>query len=505
MKIVLVADPHISDTIETPQEAALDWALEEVDKINPEACAWLGDITACGSQDAGARFREKLRGLTCESLVVPGNSDLRTEYTAPVLERFFVTHPNGLKIGDVRLVGINASHDRIFASERMRLEKFSPEEKLILVSHQNPEALDKDSQEFLRGWLPEKNVLMWFHGHQHSFYEREFAGTRVTGLRALDPDKCIGGAPQLCILSDENGEWALEERVFTGGLFDGWTLEERNELADSLGITCYKVQRDMPFAIQNGVKHLEWRSVSDADLPLLDEWRRAGGKTFSVHMPSLSYQDGVKGAEAYRQAVENALKAHPDMITVHPPQPTIMHMQCGESAFDELADTMADILRPIADAGILIVVENNHTNFGEGKDVLSRSYGCAPVELLGWRHALEERLGRGTCELRFDVGHARNNVPVSLDYPIGKWYAVAGHIVSAYHLHQTITEKGGKMHNHHPITGLHDGLIAFDGFIWAWHTGLLNHAPIILEIREGEGAPATWTRLQKMIRGQEEC
>lgn len=505
MKIVLAADLHISDMVETPQEAALNWAVEEIDIINPNACAWLGDITACGSQDAGMRFREKLRGLKCESLVVPGNSDLRTEHTAPMLERFLVTHPNGLKIGDIRLVGINASHDCIFASERMRLEKFASDETLILISHQNPEALDEESRAFMREWIRARTVLFWIHGHQHRYYERSFEGVRVIGLRALDPDKCIGGAPQLCILSDESGEWTLEERVFTGGLFDGWTLEERNELADSLGITCYKVQRDMAFAIPNGVKHLEWRSVDEADLSLLDEWRQAGGKTFSVHMPSMSYQDGVKGVEAYRLAVQNALKAHPDMITVHPPQPTNMRMQCGESTFDELADAMADVLRPIADAGILIVVENNHTSFGEGKEVLARSYGCAPVELLGWRHALEERLGRGTCELRLDVGHARNNVPVSQDYPIGKWYTVTGPIARAYHLHQTTIEKGGKMHNHHPITGLHDGLIAFDGFLWAWHTNLLNHAPIILEIREGEGAAATWTRLQKMIRGQEEC
>jgi hypothetical protein len=42
-------------------------------------------------------------------------------------------------------------------------------------------------------------------------------------------------------------------------------------------------------------------------------------------------------------------------------------------------------------------------------------------------------------------------------------------------------------------------MISYDGFLWAWHTGMLHHSPVILEIREGEGACATWQRLQNLL------
>lgn len=166
---------------------------------------------------------------------------------------------------------------------------------------------------------------------------------------------------------------------------------------------------------------------------------------------------------------------------------------------------MAECLRPVVEHGIDILVENNHTSKGTPYDPLKSSYGCSPTELVGWRDALIERLGKGNCHLRFDVGHARNNMPVSEEYPLGKWYMLIGNEIKSYHLHQTVLDKVENcMKNHHPIMGLHNGLVSFDGFLWAWHCGILNHAPIILEIREGEGACTTWSRLQHILRQSEE-
>ena len=82
MKIALIADSHLSDTEITPQEESLNWALEELKIIAPDACVWLGDITACGSPDAAIRFRSKTDRLPFPSLTVPGNSELRTPATA---------------------------------------------------------------------------------------------------------------------------------------------------------------------------------------------------------------------------------------------------------------------------------------------------------------------------------------------------------------------------------------------------------------------------------------
>ena len=188
------------------------------------------------------------------------------------------------------------------------------------------------------------------------------------------------------------------------------------------------------------------------------------------------------------------------MITVHPPQIPHGQMRVGFPAFEATADAMAEALLPLTHAGIDILVENNHTDHGTSEDPLLLPYGCSPIDLVGWRDALNLRLGGKFCHLRLDIGHARNNLPLSEDYPIGKWYASVGGECHAYHLHQTVHNKELKrMSNHHPITGLHDGFIAFDGFLWAWRTGVLRHGPMILEIREGEGAPASWQRLRALL------
>lgn len=38
MKIALIADPHLSDVENTPQEAVLSWALSELEALRPDAC-----------------------------------------------------------------------------------------------------------------------------------------------------------------------------------------------------------------------------------------------------------------------------------------------------------------------------------------------------------------------------------------------------------------------------------------------------------------------------------
>ena len=116
---------------------------------------------------------------------------------------------------------------------------------------------------------------------------------------------------------------------------------------------------------------------------------------------------------------------------------------------------------------------------------------------------MNRRLGGNACGLRLDVGHARNNAPITESCPLGEWYAQIGGLADAYHLHQTVLDAQGKMHNHYPITGLDDGLVSFHGFLWAWRTGVLRHSPVILEIREDHGAPSTWLRLRALLSGEE--
>lgn len=508
MKIALIADLHLSDVENTPQDESFNWALDELTQLQPDVCVWLGDITACGAPDAAMRFRKKINMLPFPSVILPGNSDIRTAATAPVMERFLMNYPHGYLLDGLRIVNVNTSHDKIDDDERTRLSQLAITENVLLCTHQSPKHLDDSSREFFRNWIKGvedagHRVIAWVHGHVHQYRTLDFEGVPAVAIRALDLDKCIGGDAHICVLTTDGNSTSFDEIPYTCSALDTWTAQERFEIADLLGITCYnrsKVERDMPFAIENGVKHLEWRSIQEGDLPLLDQWRCAGGQTFSLHLSGLT-SDGsqIKGSERFLEYVHDAIRANADMVTVHPPGPLNEIMLSGDT-FDALADEMAEALRPLTEAGIDILVENNHTAHGTPRDPLKRSFGCSPLELTGWRDALNERLGNNACHLRLDIGHARNNVPLSQNYPLGKWYSLIGNEVRSYHLHQTVGDKtDNSMKNHHPITGLHDGMVSFDGFLWAWHTGLLNRAPIILEIREGEGACATWQRLHNIF------
>lgn len=223
------------------------------------------------------------------------------------------------------------------------------------------------------------------------------------------------------------------------------------------------------------------------------------------HLTKLSWdaeKGCVLGIEKFRAVVRTALECGADMATVHPPEETVETMSAGSPAFFALADAMAEEMRPLARAGVRVVVENNHTVAGTGTNPALRRFGCTPFEILAWRDEMNRRLGGNACGLRLDVGHARNNAPITEGCPIGEWYAQVGGIADAYHLHQTVLDAQGKMHNHHPITGLDDGLVSFHGFLWAWRTGVLRHSPVILEIREEHGAPSTWLRLRALLSGE---
>lgn len=500
MRFIAFADPHISDVLNTSQEAAVDWALRTALELKPDALICAGDVTACGNADAAMRFLEKLYALPFPSIVVPGNSELRNVYTAPILERLFSAYPNGLKLGGIRIIGMNFSHDSISPEERKRLSELQSDEKLILVSHQGHRHLDEDSRAFLSSWIAErkKKILIYLTGHIHVQSDVIFEGVREFSLRAIDPDKCVGGLPQLLQVDVDESGLKITEHVFTEGQLCEWSDAEKQEFLNLLGVTCYHPEQDMEEVIRLGIRHMEWRYVSEETLPLLKRWREKVEGTFSLHMPSLTYDGGVRGEESFASCAQNAVDAGADMITVHPPFIKNRFMY-KYGAFEKLADSMARALRPVYEAGIKIMVENNHTNFGTSPDVYEREFGCSPVEVMTWRYALDERLGKGACGIRLDIGHARNNVPVSQDYPLGKWYPVMGPYARTYHLHQTVSERGGKMRNHFPITGINDGFIAFCGFLHDWHTGVLTHGPVILEIREGEGAIETYKRLKRII------
>lgn len=507
MRIAVFADVHLGDSKRTPQRAALEWAVREIERCGADAAAVAGDLTACGSMYAAMRAKKLLRGVKVPLLTVPGNSDLRTPETAPVMERLWLAPEEGICVGGVRVLGVDTARGTIDGRERARMEKIDASLPLILVSHQADTHVDADSRAYLADFLRRRNVLAWFTGHVHARVDTVFAGTRCLAPRALDPDKCEGGLPELLVLDTETG--ALESRVFDESLPCRWPWEKREALIESLGISLYSLKEDLAFCVENRVPHMEMRGVTEADAEtrgLLAAWRKNGGWTLSQHLTKLGWdaeKGCVSGVEKFRAVVRTALECGADMVTVHPPEETVETMGVGSPAFSALADAMAEEMRPLARAGVRIVVENNHTVAGTGTKPALRRFGCTPFEILAWRDEMNRRLGGNACGLRLDVGHARNNAPITESCPLGEWYAQIGGLADAYHLHQTVLDAQGKMHNHYPITGLDDGLVSFHGFLWAWRTGVLRHSPVILEIRENHGAPSTWLRLRALLSGEE--
>lgn len=508
IRIALVADLHLSDVTATPQEESFDWSVGALDRLAPDAAVWLGDVTACGSPEAALRFRERIDALPFPSLTVPGNSDVRTPATAPSLERFLSSHGSGLSVGGLTVIGANTAYGTLSESEQMRLAHLSVTGDVLFCTHHSPEDLDGESLDFLRLFFRAlkyrgHRVLAWVHGHLHVYRRQEFEGVPAVTVRTLDLDKCEGGDAHVCLLTVDGEDLTFREIPYDRSTLPAWSAKERRELSDALGITCFdrtKVARDMPFAIENGVRHLEWRSIKTEELPLVEAWRRAGGQTFSLHFPSLGIDGGaITGLPQYAAYANDALCAGVDLVTVHPPHVPRGVLFSG-GTFDAFADAAAERLRPLTEAGVDVLVENSHTVAGAPRDPLSILYGCSPTDLLGWRNALRERLGAAHCHLRLDVGHARNNPPLAQPYPIGKWYALVGPAARSYHLHQIRFDKEThRLRSHYPITGIHDGFVAFNGFLWAWRSGLLCHGPIILEVREGEGACATWERLRGIV------
>lgn len=497
MKIALLADTHLSDIQNTPQEESLDWALQQLEILKPDACVWLGDITAGGSADAAMRFLTKSNALACPSVTVPGNSDIRDAETAPILERLLSNYQKGLKLDGLRIVGVNTSHNLIDPNEQKRLSALDIKENVLLCTHQSAKYLNAASLEFLKNWISDikssgYQVIAWTHGHSHIYREGEFEGVPTFSLCALDIDKNNGDA-HLVIMDINGDEKPIVEEIIYNREFD------KKSLKDALGLCCYDIEKDMEFAITHKVPHVEWRIADTKYLPILEKWRSQGGKTLSIHLPGVDWQGQVVGKETLKQYADFAVLAKADTVTIHPPE-VRNKIMLRTDAFEILADAVADALAPVAKAGIDILVENNHTDGDIVFDPLERIFGCSPAEMVNFRNALNERLGKNACHLRFDIGHARNNEPLNEPYPIGKWYGLIGSEIRGYHLHQIFFDKEKRtILNHCPILGLHNGFISFDGFLWAWSSNQICHAPIILQVLDSDEAHQSYLRLRALF------
>ena len=128
---------------------------------------------------------------------------------------------------------------------------------------------------------------------------------------------------------------------------------------------------------------------------------------------------------------------------------------------------------------------------GETPD--TRSFGYTPEECRTLLADLR-RIPGLAIGFHLDIGHARNNAPYSSLFPVGSWYEQLGAECNGMHLHQVVLDAQGTMHNHKPLLGFFDKLIALSSLILARRDGLLRPAPMFLEVRDGQG-PASYSAL----------
>ncbi|MBQ9500947.1 MAG: TIM barrel protein [Lentisphaeria bacterium] len=495
----VLADLHLPDETATVKEPVLDRVLEKIASRKPDVVLLAGDMTARGTLPAARRLKKKLRRLPGKVFFTPGNAELRTPEAAAEVAACLKTPDRGEGV-----LLLESSAGRFNAAARAALARLIAENTardLLTVTHYPPMCLPEEDRWLLTAAGRAGIIGLLVCGHMH--YDKRFlwSGIRCEMVRGLDPDKAIGGPPAVVFFSRrEGGSWIRREAVCRAADPVNWEPDERAVLVERLGLSGMSDPFGaLDFAIREKVPVFEWRFAFWEGEPaerfraLLAAWRRAGGKCFSIHFPDLGWENGgAAGVDALRAAVRAALELRADRVTVHIPRVSVGLFSFPEAA-GKIADAAADILRPLATAGIVIGVENLHMKPGEN-DGPDRGFGYTPDEVLTFADMLT---ARGVpAGIHLDLGHARNNGAFGNIHPISSWLARCGKRINGCHLHQVTCDGKGEMLNHQAMTEPFGRLISLASLFLAWRSGQIPRVPLILEIRGGRG-PESWMCLRR--------
>ncbi len=472
-RIGIICDMHLPDDNSSPQYVFLQAALQKMKEDNIKQIICLGDITRFGEIQAWNRYVELVKDFKHYELI--GNSDVRDLETRGFFESEAKTID--FKIGNRRIVGIHTPDGEISLTDRNLLSQLHPKD--IIFMHHYVEALCEES----KCWLLEmiKNVpVVVIHGHRHRTEERYINQTRIIGLKGLDPDKAIGGFPTFACAEISEEEVLLKEfpmKISYKALVD---------LKEYFGISCVDNTRDVSYAIENSVKHIELRCNGNWEpdyslLPLIEEWRRKTNGYLSVHMPNLYYKEGeYSGVEQWNEAIKYALAVKADGFTMHPPRVSISEMIPDGEVWKTFLAYYLQVVNSVSD-NVKLGIENLHKLKKENLDC-NRGFGYTPEEVSAWIDAVNSQVGYQRVGHVLDVGHARNNGLYAQKYPISQWYQQMGYRTVAYHIHQVVQAEDG-MGNHKPIENWFGPMINYTSFFYAWQKNILNHMPIFLEVR----------------------
>ncbi|MBQ8408412.1 MAG: metallophosphoesterase family protein [Clostridia bacterium] len=476
MKIAFICDTHLPNNQNSAQYAYLTEIIKRMREDKIETVISVGDITSFGEKEIFMQHLEDLKGFDHQYVI--GNAEVRNEAT----KGFFLEASKGFLIerGGRRFLGVDTPYDKIEERDRERARTLSDGD--VLVMHNYVESLEKDSREFVIR-LCEEKALTVIHAHSHMRRDYALGRSRVIGLRALDPDKSIGGYPCIDYIEFDGGQVAYEEVLIKN------PVDVLKDLRAHFGISCVDNLRDLTYALENNVYAVEIRT-NGADwtpdlslIPLIEKWRAKTGGYLSVHFPNLGYKNGeITGKEQWYAATEYAIAIQADGLTMHPPRRVrVCDMPCGGKLWNEFLEIYLYTVKRIP-AHVRVGIENMHIEAGEGKNE-QRSFGYTPAEVSALIDALNDAMSDpGRVGHILDVGHARNNGHLASTYPISRWYEIMGQRTVAYHIHQVLAAEKG-MKNHNAIENWLGPIINYASFFYSWEKKVINHRPVFLEVQ----------------------
>lgn len=495
--IALLADIHLPDRDDTVKELVWDWALAEARRQGADLLVGLGDLTSIGSLLAAQRLRRKLDATGLPCLLSPGNAELRSRaVTAAVLRTLASPRQHGevLILESAKGFLDAASRDALTAAAQ------AGRRQLLVATHCPPGDLPANDRALLEALMAEGVIGCLAVGHKHW----DLNGGACEQIRGLDPDKAQGGPPALVIMQREEHGWRRRDLPCPLADPRTWPEDERRDWLDHLGISGMKRSLEaLAEASSEGVAAFELRYESMRDIPedelrcALASWRQHGGKTLSLHCPSMGWRDGVlQGVSELNEAVACAGRLGAQRVTVHVPAVPLPTMRKRPEVYAALLSGTCDCLRPLAAAGIAIGVENMHMTAHDhvGND---RGFGYIPSECQEWITALRGELGVSAVGFHLDIGHARNNNWYASLYNISEWYAEMGGWMNGCHLHQ-YCQVDGRYGNHYPLLDLFGGYMSLSSLFMSWRLGQFRHVPMFLEIR-GEPSIGSYCALRDAL------
>lgn len=507
MRLLHITDLHLSDRRDTPAADALRWAIDEANGLAPDLVAFTGDMTSYGTRGAAQYFLEETGRLQVPWIFTPGNAELRARAAMPLLQ----THcqRRALDRQGIRFLLPDTSSGKLTAADKDLLARQTPATApRVVLTHYPLDTLDADSRAWFEGWLAANPTELYLAGHRHFSRRRPLnGGVEIVG-RGLDPDKAFGGPPGIGLFErGADGTWSEQELPWPHGNDPLPAETDRSPVGWSIHGDPVEAARE---TYESGLGVLELRPRSpgydlEGVLAELEKLRADRPLYLSWHLPSLSWNSSkIKGVEAVAEQTEHARRCDVDALTVHVPQVGAHLMEEGNAAWEDFLQVFVTLFAEATAAGVILSIENVHNDPGTPLDRRSRKFATCIGEYLAWLDAVAAALPGARVGAHFDVGHARNNGALGNFQPLGDWYARIGHRITGYHIHQVRPhEETGKLTNHRDIGSLYDRTVSYAGFLHAWSTGLINRAPLFVEVRDSEERRRTARLLQGIFGGSE--